>query len=332
MRRALVTGGAGFIGSQLVDALVVTGVEVTVLDDFSTGRPQNLRGARTCGAHVELADVRDAAAVDAAVAAARPDVLFHLAAQIDVRRSLRHPEHDAAVNVIGTLNVLEAARKHRVRRVVNTSTGGAIYGAAEQVPTPESAPPRPASPYGTGKLCGEQYCAWSSRLHGLSVVTLRLANVYGARQDPRGEAGVIARFCDALLDGRRPTIFGDGSQTRDFVHVSDVVAAQLAAAESEVDGVVNVGTGRETSVLELVAAVSAAGGVAPERFRPVHERARTGEVHRSCLDASRAGATLGVVPQVALVDGLARTLAWIRDEARNPTPRPRLRLAPPASR
>jgi UDP-glucose 4-epimerase len=320
VQRSLVTGGAGFIGSALVDALVARGDVVTVLDDLSTGRAGNLDAARDRGARLVVGDVRDAAAVDHAVGCAAPHRIFHLAAQIDVRRSLADPTFDAGVNVLGTVNVLEAARRHGVRRLVNTSTGGAIYGDARRVPTPEGTEERPMSAYGTSKLCAERYCAWAARLHGLSTGTLRLANVYGPRQDPRGEAGVVARFCDRLVAGDRPTVYGDGAQTRDFVFVLDVVEAQLRMAEATTAGPVNVGTGRATTVLELAAAVAEAGGVAAG-FAPVHEPPREGEVTRSCLDGALAWRTLGFAPRVPLVTGLRRTLEWVA-ETRTPRAAP----------
>lgn len=309
------TGGAGFIGSNLVDALVAAGDAVTVVDDLSTGRAENLAAAVGAGAQLVRADVRDRDALDAAFAAAAPERVFHLAAQIDVRRSVADPAHDAAINVLGTVNVLEAAHRHGVRRVVNTSTGGAIYGVADVVPTPEGAPERPMAAYGTSKLCGEQYCGWFSRLHGLSTVTLRLANVYGPRQDPLGEAGVIALFCDRVLGGEDPTIYGDGRQTRDFVFVGDVVRAQLAAAERPADGAVNVGTGIETSVLELADAVAAAGREVGARgwTGPAFAAPRAGEIERSCLDVRRAADELGFQARTALVDGLTETLRWVQE-------------------
>ncbi|WP_320672277.1 NAD-dependent epimerase/dehydratase family protein [Patulibacter defluvii] len=312
--RTVVTGGAGFIGSNVVDALLDDGHAVTVLDDLSTGRRENLDPALERGATLVEVDVRDAPALDAAVAAARPELIFHLAAQIDVRRSVEDPAHDATVNVVGTVNLLESARRHGVRRVINTSTGGAIYGTADVVPTPESAPERPLAAYGTSKLCAEQYCAWYARLHGLSTATLRLANVYGPRQDPLGEAGVIAIFCDRLLAGEAPTIYGDGLQTRDFVFVGDVVRAQLRAAASSLTGTVNVGTGRATSVLELVDAVAAAGEAAgiDARFAPTaFDAPRAGEVVDSCLDVRHAADALGFTTATDLVDGLRRTLEWV---------------------
>src|SRR4051812_5999623 len=225
--RALVTGGAGFIGSNLVDALLDRGDEVTVVDNLSTGRIENLDGARRRGIAFHEADITDAGRLSPLFASARPDIVFHLAAQIDVRKSIDDPGWDAGINVGGTINVLDAARRAGVVRVVNTSTGGAIYGDVDTIPTPETTPPRPMAAYGTSKLCAETYCGWFERLYGLSAVTLRYGNVYGPRQDPLGEAGVIAIFCGKLMSGEPPTIYGDRRQTRDYVFVADVVAANL---------------------------------------------------------------------------------------------------------
>lgn len=309
--RALVTGGAGFIGSHVVHGLAGRGAEVLVLDDLSHGSAANIEGA---AARLEQVDVRDAAAVHRAVGAFRPDVVFHLAAQIDVRRSMADPAGDAHVNVLGSLNVLEAARAAGVRRVVNTSTGGAIYGETAVVPTPETEPARPLSAYGLSKRTAEEYAAWFGAAHGLDVVTLRYGNVYGPRQDPTGDAGVVAILCDRVLDGTAPTVFGDGGQTRDYVFVGDVAAANAAAAEAGAlpHRVYNVGSGVETDVLALVAAVADAAGVPRERFAPRFAPARAGEVLRSCLDVGRARAELGLGEPTALVDGLRDTLAWVR--------------------
>jgi UDP-glucose 4-epimerase len=306
---AIVTGGAGFIGSNLVDALIERGEDVVVVDDLSTGRRANLDDALARGAALHEADVCDAERLRALFDDVRPQQVFHLAAQIDVRRSVADPAADARVNVEGTINVLAAAQAAGARRVVYSATGGAVYGEAEQVPTPEDAPAQPLAPYGMGKLSGEGYCALFTRLHGLSTVALRYANVYGPRQDPLGEGGVIAIFCGCFAEGRTPTIFGDGEQTRDYTYVGDVVAANLRAAELDVTGSINVGTGVETSVLDLVAAFRALER--GERFAPVHAPARQGEVLRSCLDAARARELLGWEPQVALAEGLRRTLATV---------------------
>lgn len=298
--RALVTGGAGFIGSNLIDGLLADGHEVVVLDNLSTGRRGNL------GDDVELheADIVDADAVARAFAAARPEVVFHLAAHIDVRRAVEDPAFDARNNVEGTVNVLRAAQATGTRRLVLSSTGGAIYGEADTIPTPEDAPIRPLSPYGQSKHAAEGYCALFGSLHGLSTIALRYANVYGPRQDPLGEGGVIAIFCGAAADGRTPTIFGDGLQTRDYVYVGDVVRANLLAAGSDVSGPVNIGSGIETTVLQLAERVRE---FARDEFVPLHADARAGEVLRSCLDATRAGELLGWEPSLDLAEGLRRT-------------------------
>jgi UDP-glucose 4-epimerase len=304
----LVTGGAGFIGSNLVDALLARGDEVTVLDDLSTGRRENLDAALENGAALVEEDIRDAAAVTKLAESARPEVVFHLAAQIDVRKSIADPAFDASVNVGGTANVLEAARGAGARRFVFVSTGGAIYGEGEgqQLPLGEDAPVEPLSAYGQSKFAAEGYLALYERLYGLSGVALRLGNVYGPRQDPLGEAGVIAIFCGRLQAGERPTVFGDGTQTRDYIYVGDVVAAALAAAEAEATGPINIGTGVETDVLELarlLAELGDAGDFEPELAPP-----RTGEVQRISIDPARAERELGWSAGVGLEEGLRLTL------------------------
>jgi UDP-glucose 4-epimerase len=297
--RALVTGGAGFIGSHLVDALLARGDHVAVVDDLSTGRREYVPD----GVALHVVDIADIAA---ATEQERPDVVFHLAAQVDVRKSVADPARDARINVAGTASVLEAAREAGARRVLLASTGGALYGDSVPLPTPEDAPPAPFSPYGASKAAAETYLALYTRLHGLSTMALRFGNVYGPRQDPHGEAGVIAIFAGAAAEGRPVTIFGDGSQTRDYVYVGDVVSGFLAAADSDATGAVNIGTALETPVLELARQL----GVEPQ-FAP----ARKGEVARSCLDVSRAAELLGWRAEVALADGLQRTLAAARAAA-----------------
>src|SRR3954465_7727664 len=279
--RTLVTGGAGFIGSNIVDALVARGDEVTVVDNISTGRRENLTGALERGVELVEADIRDADAIRDLVGRVQPEVIFHLAAQIDVRHSVADPAADARINVEGTVNMLSAAHEHGVKRFVNTSTGGAIYGEGQILPAPEDHPVAPLSPYGNSKFCAESYCSLFRRLHSLSTVSLRYGNVYGPRQDPLGEAGVIAIFCGKLLDGGRPTIYGDGTQTRDYDYVGDVVAANLAAADADGAGPYNVGNGGETSVLDLIEILSELGGdAAAASFEPVFEPERVGEVQR----------------------------------------------------
>jgi len=306
--RSLVTGGAGFIGSNLVDALLARGDEVLVVDDLSTGRRSNLESALAAGAELVELDIRDGEGLGRLAAEKRPDRVFHLAAQIDVRKSLTDPFFDAAVNVGGTANVLDAARAGECGRVVFVSTGGAIYGEGEgqQLPLSEDAPIAPLAAYGQSKFAAEGYLALYERLYGLSGISLRLGNVYGPRQDPLGEAGVIAIFCGVLREGGQPTVFGDGSQTRDYIYVGDVVAAALAAAESEVTGPINIGTGRETSVLDLVEALRTLGG--RDNFEAELAPERPGEVQRITLDAGRAERELGWRPETGLEEGLRLTL------------------------
>jgi UDP-glucose 4-epimerase len=291
--RAIVTGGAGFIGSHVVEALLARGDEVLVLDDLSTGRRENLPE----GARLEEADVREP--LDSHFDGA--EVCFHLAAQVDVRVSVERPEYDAGVNVAGTIRVLEAARRHGTQ-VVFSSTGGAIYGECDG-PAPEDSPRRPLAPYGVSKLAGEEYLAAYNRLYGTGHVSLRYGNVYGPRQDPHGEAGVVAIFFGRLAAGEAPRIFGDGRQTRDYVYAGDVAQATLAAAGLD-GGVFNVGTGVETSVLELYELCRRVAGVEIEAEQAPP---RLGELQRSVLDVSHAESELGWRPEVGLEDGLRRT-------------------------
>jgi UDP-glucose 4-epimerase len=307
--QTLVTGGAGFIGSNLVDALLARGDDVAIIDNLATGRRQNLADAISGGAELIELDVRDAEAVAAAVARVSPEVIFHLAAQIDVRKSVADPANDCRVNVEGTINVLAAAHAAGVRRLVNTSTGGAIYGEGQILPAPEEHPVAPEAPYGLSKFCAENYCALFTRLHGLSTVSLRYGNVYGPRQDPLGEAGVIAIFCGKLLEGGKPKIFGDGTQTRDYVYVGDVVEANLLAAASEATGSYNVGRGVQTSVLDIVESLAAHS---ENGFEAEHAPARSGEVQHIALDASRSKAEFDWEARVDLDQGLARTLDSLR--------------------
>lgn len=309
--RALVTGGAGFIGSHLVDALLARGDEVRIVDDLSSGSEENLSGALAAGAELVVADVADPVAFADAVAGFAPDVVFHLAAQADVRRSVADPGFDARVNVLGTINALEIARGVPGCRFVFAATGGAVYGEGDDRPLPftEDSPPEPLVPYGTSKLAGESYVATYERLHGVPGAILRFGNVYGPRQDPHGEAGVVAIFCGRLRDGNSPTVFGDGSQTRDYIYVGDVVAACVAAADAlaagrRLSGPLNVGTGVETSVIDLLAALADASATdGGHELAP----ARKGELHRVSIDPSAAAAELGWRPEVGLRDGLART-------------------------
>jgi len=298
--RALVTGGAGFIGSHVVEALIARGDEVHVVDDLSTGKRTNV----AAGAELHVRDVREP--LDDLAGLVRPDTIVHLAAQADVRVSIAEPARDAAINVVGTVNVLEAARSAGAR-IVFASTGGAIYGECSRLAR-EDDPREPLSPYGTAKLAGEEYLASYSRLYGATHVALRFGNVYGPRQDPHGEAGVVAIFLGRLRDGEQCRIFGDGTQTRDYVYVGDVVRAVTAAIEGNAGGVFNVGTGTETSVLELYEACRlVAGSVAA----PVHEPARPGELARSVLDPALAERALGFRASTAVADGLSTTWSWL---------------------
>jgi UDP-glucose 4-epimerase len=300
--RAVVTGGAGFIGSHVVDALLARGDEVHVLDDLSKGSRANVPP----GAELHEADIRSDAS--GAFEAAQPEVCFHLAAQADVRVSVERPDFDADVNVLGTLHVLEAARRHGTK-IVFSSTGGAIYGECDG-PADEDHPRNPLAPYGVSKLAAEEYISAYSRLYGAAHVSLRYGNVYGPRQDPHGEAGVVAIFMSQLAEGGTPRIFGDGTQTRDYVYVGDVVAATLAAAEHP-GGVLNVGTGVETSVVDLYGRIQRVAGVEQE---PEFAEPRPGELQRSVLDVSRARRELAWEPQHSLDDGLAATWAWISSQ------------------
>jgi UDP-glucose 4-epimerase len=301
--RALVTGGAGFIGSHITDALISGGHEVTVVDDLSRGRREQVNPTAR---FVEL-DITSSALTQA-VADARPEVVFHAAAQIDVRASVRDPLHDADVNVVGTVNVLRAAVDAGARRVVFASSGGAIYGDTNLLPTPEGHPCLPESPYGTAKLCAEAYGGTFSRQAGLEFVALRYANVYGPRQDPHGEAGVVAIFATRLANGGTVVINGDGTQTRDYVHVQDVVRANLAAVDGPA-GVYNIGTGVETDVNTVYRMLAIAAGVDGDAE---HGPQKPGEQRRSCLDTSLAREHLGWSPTVGFDEGAKSTLDYFR--------------------
>ena len=300
--RAIVTGGAGFIGSHVVDALVARGDEVAVVDSLVHGTKENVSSA----AELHVRDIREP--LDDLFEAARPEAVFHLAAQADVRVSVEHPVDDAAVNVLGTVRILEAARRHGAQ-VVFSSTGGAIYGECEEAAR-EDSPCEPLSPYGTAKLAAEEYLRSFNRLQGTKHVALRYGNVYGPRQDPHGEAGVVAIFLGALARGEQAKIFGDGRQTRDYVYVGDVARATLSALGQD-GGVFNVGTGRETSVVELyeICARVAGSDVAAE-----HAPARLGELQRSFLDPALAAHALGFSAMVELEDGLRATWEWVLKE------------------
>jgi UDP-glucose 4-epimerase len=302
--RALVTGGAGFIGSNLVDALLARGHEVDVVDDLSSGKEANLTAALAQGVTLHQADIRDAAAIGELVAGIRPEAIFHLAAQIDVRLSVTDPAYDARTNIEGTANLLEVARVNEVRRFVFASTGGAIYGDTDIVPTPETTASKPMAPYGTSKFCAEQYLGLYERLYGMSTVALRFGNVYGPRQDPHGEAGVIAIFCGRLRKGEPLRIFGSGEQTRDYIYVGDLVQAIATAGEGSDTGAINLGTQEETSVLRVAEILKDHSGSAADiDLQP----ARLGELDRSVLDASRARELLGWSAVTPIEEGLRLT-------------------------
>ena len=309
--RALVTGAAGFIGSTLVDRLIADGHTVIGVDDLSSGRMGNLDRARSNDtfAFVE-ADIVNADLIGL-LAEAKPEVVYHLAAQIDVRRSVSDPQFDATVNVVGTVRVAEAARLAGVRKVVHTSSGGSVYGAPRNYPTSETAPTDPASPYAASKIAGEIYLNTFRNLHGMDCSHIAPSNVYGPRQDPHGEAGVVAIFVKALLAGQPTVVFGDGSNTRDYVFVDDVVDAFVRASGSPGSGQrFNIGTGVETSDRKLHSVVAGVIGAPDE---PQSAPARLGDLKRSCLDARKAEMVLSWRAAVRLEDGVRRTVEYFRE-------------------
>ena len=311
--RALVTGAAGFIGSTLVDRLLAEGHSVTGIDDLSTGAMANLADARrdrSRGFRFEQLDIRSPAVVDQ-IERARPDVIFHLAAQADVRVSVERPVFDAEINIIGSLNVLEGARRCGAEKVVFASSGGTIYGDPDPdaLPVAESHSQRPLSPYGVAKKAGGDYLAAYGHLYGLRYTALALANVYGPRQDPHGEAGVVAIFAGRLLEGERCTVFGDGKQTRDFVFVDDVVDAFARSIDAGDGLLINIGTGREIAVNQLYATMAHGAGVAA---LPDYAPERPGELLRSCLDPTRAAIQLGWKAWTSLEQGTGAVLDHFR--------------------
>jgi UDP-glucose 4-epimerase len=305
--KIVVTGGAGFIGSNIADAYIDRGHEVHIIDNFSTGQMVHVNGK----AILHQLDITDAAAVSL-IERLRPDLLSHHAAQMDVRHSVADPAYDARVNILGFINMLEACKRAGVKKVLFASSGGAVYGEQDMFPAPEDHPTRPASPYGVSKRAGELYLSYYREAFGLPYIALRYANVYGPRQSAKGEAGVVAIFVTALLVGKAPVINGDGRQTRDYVYVGDVVAANLAALECPYVGPVNIGTGVETDVVEIFDQLRSAAG---QTVEAVHGPAKVGEQRRSSLDTRLASQVLGWKPEVALADGLRRTAAYYRESA-----------------
>lgn len=313
--RAIVTGAAGFIGSTLVDRLLIEGHQVVGIDNLSTGLVTNLEHAsRRYGPSGRFVftriDVRASALTDI-VAAAHPDVVYHLAAQVDLRASVTDPQHDASCNVLGTINVLEACRLAGVRRIVYAASGGSRYGAPVRLPVTETTPPNPLSPYAAAKYAGEIYLNAYADMYGLVPVSLGLANVYGPRQNPDGEAGVIAIFCSRLIKGLPVTVFGDGTASRDYVYVDDVVDAFVRAgrAPTIAPGIYNIGTGVQTTTNEVHRLIAEAlGGTPPPRHSP----ARTGEVQAIALDMTKARSHLGWAPTVDVERGTKSTIHWLR--------------------
>jgi UDP-glucose 4-epimerase len=303
--KVLVTGGAGFIGSHLVDRLIQEGHEVVVVDNLSTGKRRNLNRA----ARLVKLDIQSWR-LERVFRNERPHMVMHLAAQMDVRKSVEDPMFDAQVNVLGTLNVLQQSIKHGVRKVVFSSSGGAIYGEQEIYPAPESHVTRPLSPYGVSKLCGEQYLSYYQRVNGLQIVSLRYANVYGPRQDPEGEAGVVAIFIQKLLNTEQAIVNGNGRQTRDFVYVEDVVEANLAAMGQDIQGTYNVGTGEETSVNDLLGILVRHTN---STCKEVHGPAKGGEQARSVIDSGKLRQELSWESRTELSEGLKRTVDYFRE-------------------
>ncbi|MEA3402045.1 MAG: NAD-dependent epimerase/dehydratase family protein [Armatimonadota bacterium] len=304
--RILVTGGAGFIGSNIVDRHIADGHQVSVVDNLATGRRSNLNPQ----ASFHEVSITDAEALAEVMAEEEPEVVNHHAAQMDVRRSVSEPQFDADTNIIGTLNVIETARAAGARKFIFSSSGGAIYGEADEIPTPEDAPLQPISHYGASKLAGEVYFQLYGRLYGCDCTILRYANVYGPRQNPHGEAGVNAIFANMMLRGERPTIFGAGDKTRDYVYVGDVVEANVLALEHGGGEVLNIGTGVQTTDQEVYDAVAAAVGFDEP---PIYGDERPGDVRHSCVDPSRAKDVLGWEPTVAFREGVRRTVQYQRE-------------------
>lgn len=302
----VVTGGAGFIASHIVDRYLQLGHQVAVIDNLSTGRRENVNPQAT---FYEV-DIGDAGAVTKVMVAEKPELISHHAAQMNVRRSVQEPAFDAASNILGSINVIEAGLSAGVSKFVYASSGGAVYGELEYIPADESHPIRPASHYGVSKHTVEHYLELYNQIQGLVYTTLRYANVYGPRQNPEGEAGVVAIFGNQMLHGEQSTIFGDGSDTRDYVFIDDIVDANALVLDHGDNEIFNLGTGRQTTVRQIFEAVAAATGFTGE---PHHEEPRTGDIAHSALDSAKARQLLGWQPRVSLAEGTQRTIEYLRE-------------------
>ena len=308
MKKYLVTGGAGFIGSHLVDKLIEQGNDVVVIDNLSTGKKENLNfKADFYNVDIQSPEISEI------FKKVRPEVVFHYAAQIDVRKSVENPVESAKTNILGSLNILENCRKFGVKKVIFASTGGAIYGDAEIVPTPESYLAQPVSPYGIEKLTVEHYLNFYKREYGLDYLILRFANVYGPRQNSKGEAGVVAIFCDKILAGEQVIINGDGKQTRDFVFVGDIIRANILGIEKNKSGIFNIGTGIETDINAIFGKLKKAFGL---EIKENHIDKKSGEQKRSCLDFSKSKTEFGWQPQYSLEKGLEETKKWFQENGK----------------
>ncbi|MEM3374564.1 MAG: SDR family oxidoreductase [Candidatus Woesearchaeota archaeon] len=303
--KVIVTGGCGFIGSNLVDELIKLKHDVVVIDNLSTGKKENLNPK----ARFYLVDIREKEKVEDIFKKEKPEIVNHHAAQIDVRKSVSDPGYDASVNIIGLINLLKASVDNKVKKFINVSSGGVIYGDDAKLPIKENEKKNPISPYGISKLSGEYYVNFFNKIYGLNFTTLRYSNVYGPRQDPKGEAGVISIFSNLMLNNKQPTIFGDGKQTRDYVFVKDVVNANILAMEKGDNQAFNIGTMRETSVNELFSIMKDIIGF---KGNPIYAEARAGELLRNCLDNSKAKKLLGWQPKYSLKEGLKQTIDWVK--------------------